>query len=71
MKSQQRWDFAQKHSARGMIRTGFYMIPAGLLGSWLPFKPVVLAFLSIPATLAFFAVVIFSTEKALKEQFGK
>ena len=71
MKSQERWDFAQKHSARGMIRAGFYMVAAGFLGSWLSFKPVVLAFLSIPVMLFFAGVLIFQTEKALKDKFGK
>lgn len=71
MKSQKRWDFAQKYSARGMIQAGFLMIPAGLLGGWLPLKPVVAAFLSIPVILAFYGVLIYRTEKALKEKFGK
>lgn len=71
MKSQERWDFAQRHSARGMLRVGFYMLIAGLLGGWLPFRPVVQAFLAIPVMLLFFAGLIYATEKALKENFGK
>lgn len=71
MRSQERWDFAQAHAAGGMIRTGTLMVPVGVLGIWLPFKPVVAAFLSIPVTLVFFAVLIYRTEKALKEKFGK
>jgi uncharacterized membrane protein len=71
MKSQERWDFAQEHSARGMIQAGILMIPTGLLGIWLPLTPVVAAFLSIPAMLLFFGVLIYRTEKALKERFGK
>ena len=47
------------------------MIAAGLLGSWLPLKPVVSAFISIPVTLVFYGVMIFLTEKALKEKFGR
>lgn len=71
MKSQERWDFAQRHSARGMMRVGLYMLLAGLFGGWLPFRPVVQAFLAIPVMLVFMAVLIYRTEKALKEQFGK
>ncbi len=71
MRSQERWDFAQKHSAKEMIRTGFLLIAVGLLGSWLPLKPVVSAFISIPVTLVFYGVMIFRTEKALKEKFGR
>ena len=71
MKNQERWNFAQKHSAREMIRSGFLMVPVGLLGSWLPLKPVVSAFISIPVTLVFFGAMIFRTERALKEKFGK
>jgi uncharacterized membrane protein len=71
MKNQERWDFAQRHSARGMIRVGLYMVVAGFLGSWLPFKPVVHAFLAIPVMLVFVGVLIFQTEKALKDKFGK
>ena len=71
MKNQERWDFAQRHSAREMIRAGLLMIPAGLFGGVLPLKPVVLAFASIPVTLVFFGIMIGRTETALKEKFGK
>lgn len=71
MKSQERWDFAQGYSAREMIRTGLYMIPAGLLGGWLELKPSVSAFFSIPVTLLFFGIMLFRTERALRERFGK
>lgn len=71
MKSQERWDFAQGYSAREMIRTGLYMVAAGLLGGWLALKPVVSAFLSLPVTLLFFGIMIFRTERALRERFGK
>lgn len=71
MKSQERWDFAQGHSAREMIRTGLLMVPAGLLGGWLSLKPVVLAFISIPVILVFTGTMIFRTERALKKKFGK
>ena len=71
MKSQERWDFAQRHSAREMIRAGLLMVPVGLLGGVLSLKPAVLAFASLPVTLVFFGVMIYRTETALKERFGK
>jgi uncharacterized membrane protein len=71
MKSQERWDFAQRHSAREMIRAGLLMVPVGLFGGVLSLKPVVLAFASIPVTLVFFGIMIYRTETALKERFGK
>ena len=71
MKSQERWDFAQKHSAKGMIRVGLLMIAVGLAGGWLPLKPAVAAFASIPVMLIFIVVLIYQTERALKEKFGK
>jgi hypothetical protein len=71
MKSQERWDFAQRHSAKEMIRAGLLMVPVGLFGGWLPLKPVMLAFASIPVTLVFFGIMVFRTEAALKANFGK
>ncbi len=69
MKSQERWDFAQRYSARAMIRQGFWMILIGFAGAWLPLSPVLSAFLTIPVMFVLIGVLIFQTEKALKEKF--
>jgi uncharacterized membrane protein len=69
MKNQQHWDFAQRYAGREMIRQGLVMVLIGTLGFWLPLKPVVSAFLTLPVMLILFGVLIFRTETALKNKF--
>lgn len=70
MKSQESWDFAQPYAGKELIRQGVLMSLIGLPGPWLPLKPVMAAFLSIPVMLALLGVLLYRTEKALKERFG-
>ena len=69
MKNQERWDFAQRYAAKEMIRQGFWMVLVGILGSWLPLPPVLSAFLTIPVMFLLIGLLIYRTEKALKDTF--
>ena len=70
MKDQQRWDFAQKYSARELIRTGVIMVLVGLAGVWIHADPVFVSFLSLPVLLGLTGVAIWRTEAALRQTFG-
>lgn len=70
MKDQKRWDFAQVYAGRGMALAGIGMFLSGIAGPWIPLHPVWTALLSILLLIAFFGYVFFSTEKALKREFG-
>ena len=69
MKNQERWDFAQPYAGKELSRQGVLMVLIGLIGPWLPVKPVLGAFLSIPVMLALIGILLYRTEKALREKF--
>jgi len=69
MKSQERWDFAQGYAAREMMRHGLWMVLIGLAGTWLPFPRVLSAFLTIPVMFVLIGILIYRTEKALRDTF--
>ena len=69
MKNQERWDFAQKHSAGELIRTGLVMVLIGIAGVWIPGDPVFASFLSLPVLLGLTGVAIWRTESALRRTF--
>ncbi len=69
MKSQDRWDFAQKYSSRRMHEAGLALIAVSFTGFALPLSAEVKFWLGIlPAILS--CVYIFNkTEKALRQHF--
>jgi uncharacterized membrane protein len=69
MKSQERWDFAQKHSAKIMYRHGIYMILMSLFGLVLPISETVGSILSIGIMLFFVYKMLNRVEKDMIEQF--
>jgi immunity protein, SdpI family len=71
MKSQERWDFAQKYSARQLIKWSLILIavaPSGLLFDFGRDLESVIAYLLI---IVVAIIPIYRTEKALKREFGK
>jgi uncharacterized membrane protein len=71
MKTQERWDFAQKHSAKLIYRYGIYMILISLLGLVLPISESFGAILSVGIMLVFVFLMLGRVEKDLKEKFGE
>lgn len=69
MSSQERWDFAQKHSAGGMQRAGILFFILALLSYFLPleFPWNLLLFLAI--LLGFVFWLFYRTERVLKQRF--
>ena len=69
MKSQERWDFAQKYSSRHMMFSGLIMAFISLLGYFLPIDVESKQILGIGLVLASAAIMIISTERAIKKRF--
>lgn len=69
MKSQERWDFAQRYSARELIRAGLIMVLTGFAGIWIQADPVFTSFLCLPVLLGLTGVALWRTESALKRSF--
>jgi len=67
--NQQVWDFAQKYSARTMRLFGLGMIILSFGGWFLPLGVAVGAVLSILLLLIFSYLLIYDTEKAIKNKF--
>lgn len=69
MSSQEKWDFAQKYSAREMIKQGKFMILISLLGLFLN-PGDILSIISFLILILFSIIALFSkTEKQLKQKF--
>ncbi|UFK97276.1 SdpI family protein [Kaistella faecalis] len=69
MKNQDRWDFAQKYSARQMMVTGFFLAASSLLVLFSDFG----SFLTLGVGLAFVilagVILLIRVEKAIKRRF--
>lgn len=69
MKSQERWDFAQRYSSLKMFQAGVVMLLLSFFGLLLPFeentKFVIGLLLALPSCIFMF----FSTERAIKKKF--
>ena len=70
MKSQERWDFSQRHSAKEMIKWGVIMTLVSLLGLVLKTSEAVGVVVGIVITLFCTVILIMQTERALKVKFG-
>jgi uncharacterized membrane protein len=70
MKSQERWDFAQRYSTMQMIKGALVMVVISLLGYFVPVSPDVKFWVGIALLAAMVAYLFKGTEKAIKEKFG-
>lgn len=71
MKSQEAWDFAQRHSVQLMIKSGIFMIGASFLGPILKLNSGWGIVLSMSVIFGIVGYLFYQTETALKEKFGK
>ena len=69
MQSQEKWDFAQKYSAKEMMKLGGLLIACSLLG--LLFRPseVLGTILGLALMILMIVVLIVRVEKAIKKEF--
>lgn len=71
MKSQERWDFAQRYCAVQAMKIAAIMILLSLLIYFFPMDVAVKQFLGIFVVLISTAYLLYSTEAAIKKQFKK
>lgn len=69
MKSKSRWDFAQKYSAKQMIKSGGIMLLLSLLGYFINFSTLTAMNIGLGILLLVVFLLLFRVEKAIKEKF--
>ncbi len=69
MKSQDRWDFAQKYSSRRMHEAGFALIAVSFAGYPLPLSAEVKFWVGILPAMLSCVYIFHKTEKALRQHF--
>lgn len=71
MRSQERWDFSQKHGAKQLAFGGFIMVIISFAAKLYPVTNDYQTIAGIAITLAVLAYVLLSTERAIKTRFAK
>lgn len=71
MKSQERWDFAQKFAANEMIKSGSLLLLSSLLGFLLNMDYLTATGVGLVLILVAAAYFIWRTEKYINKKFGK
>lgn len=70
MKSQERWNFAQRYAAKELTKSGLVLIIIGFLGSILKLDDMAAIFITLGVVIASVVVLYFRVENALKRHFG-
>jgi uncharacterized membrane protein len=71
MKSQERWNFAQKYSSKFMIFNGLFLIICSYIAYFFKFNDVTSMIIGITIIIVCIFALIFMTEKAIKRKFIK
>lgn len=72
MKSKETWEFAQQFSAKKSLQIGLLMLILGIASIFLPTDTKeIQAWLSVLLVILFSGILIYLTEKKLKEKFEK
>lgn len=69
MKSQDRWGFAQKYSAKEMVKLGFLLALSGLIGFVFEPNENVATLIGLGLMILVVVILIIRVEKALKKKF--
>ncbi len=70
MRSQDRWDFAQRHSAQALVFLGLGMIAASLIGKIIEIPQIWGILISLGLMVIGIVILIRKVETALKARFG-
>ena len=70
MKSQERWEFAQKYSTLQMTKSGLFLIAASFVGFAFPNEASLHIGIGLVAILLAAASIFITTESALKKRFS-
>ncbi len=69
MSSQEKWDFAQNYSSKEMIRQGVVIIGIGLIGIFIKLSEIISVFIALSLVIASVILLLYKTEKKLKQSF--
>lgn len=69
MKNIERWDFAQKHSAKEMTVIGVILMIISTFGLWWEHEPMVQIIAGLVILVVGTIAMIYRTERALKNKF--
>jgi len=69
MKTQERWDFAQKYAAAKMMRTGFLLIVLGILGSFINLPQLWNVAIGLVLLIVLSILMIVKVENAIQRKF--
>ena len=69
MKNQKQWDFAQKYSGKLMVYNGFILIVISFVSLFFNIEEKIETFIGIGFILTCIFIILFFTEKAIKQQF--
>ncbi|WP_452597340.1 SdpI family protein [Pontimicrobium sp. MEBiC01747] len=69
MKSQERWDFAQKYSSKQLLFCGLFLIAIGLLSILIPVEKSTGIYSAIILTTLCLIILLYNTETQLKKRF--
>ena len=69
MKSQERWDFAQRYSSGQMIKGGLMLIGAAIAGYFIPISYEIKIPVGIGLIILVAVYLIVTTERAIKKKF--
>ena len=70
MQSTERWNFAQKYSAKEIIKSGFFLVLISMINLVINVKSEIEFVVSIAIVLVFVFIPIYRTEKAIRKKFA-
>lgn len=71
MKSQERWDFAQRHAAGELINSGFFLALLSYMGKFIEMDEMTQVSVGISFTILTILLIYNRVENALKDKFDK
>lgn len=71
MKSQERWNFAQRYSAQEMIKLGALLVASSFIGFLTNFTPIINMTIGLSFLILVSIILIWRVEIALKQKFNK
>lgn len=69
MRTQERWDFAQKYSSKQLLFCGLFLTVSGFLSLMITIKEPASIYSAIILIVVALFIVLYSTEKQLKKRF--
>jgi len=69
MKSQERWDFAQRYSSKQLLLCGIFLVTTGLLSTFMTIEQSMGIYIAIPLIVSSVVLLFYNTESQLKKRY--